>query len=149
MKNSLDIKKRILKRDFIISFGVFVILLFPFACVELYSYSEEDLFGTWNGNRGKINIDLKFGQDATCELSYNTNDTKIKKIKGTFEADFTKTPIPLSIRNIPNITHPLHTIIKFKGPNTLIMGEFGPRLKLRPITFKSDRIIVFTRSSNS
>jgi hypothetical protein len=119
-----------------------------YACIELYSFSEDDLYGTWIGNKGELNIIVSFSQDSTIELVFNKSGSKTNKIKGTFEVDFSKTPIPLSVRNIPNLTHPLHTIILFRGYNTIVMGGFGSRLKLRPITFKSDEIIIFTRSNN-
>ena len=140
------IKKIALKKRAYKLFLLYICLFFAYACFEFYSYSEEDLYGTWIGNKGEV---LTFSQDSSFELKFNKSDLKINKIRGTFELDFSKTPIPLSFRNIPNITHPLHTIIQFKGYNTFIMGEFGPRLKLRPITFNPDRIIIFTRSSNS
>ena len=139
----IELKKRVYKL-----FLLYICLFFPYACIEFYSYSEEDLYGTWIGNKGEFNIVLSFSQDSSFELKLNNSDSKINKIKGTFEVDFSKTPIPLSVRNIPNLPHPLHTIIQFKGHNTIIMGEFGPRLKLRPITFNSDRIIIFARSGN-
>jgi hypothetical protein len=159
------IRKIVLKKKAYKLFLLYLCLFFPYACIEFYSYSEEDLYGTWIGNKGEFHIVLSFSQDSSFEMKFNQSDS----IKGTFEVDFSKTPIPLSVRNIPSLTfevdfsktpiplsvrnipslqHPLHTIIQFKDPNTIIMGEFASRLKLRPITFNPDEIIIFTRSDN-
>lgn len=138
------IRKIVLKKKAYKLFLLYLCLFFPYACIEFYSYSEEDLYGTWIGNKGEFHIVLSFSQDSSFEMKFNQSDS----IKGTFEVDFSKTPIPLSVRNIPRLQHPLHTIIQFKDPNTIIMGEFGSRLKLRPITFNPDEIIIFTRSDN-
>ena len=141
------IRKMVLGKRLYKLFFLYIFVFFLYACNEFYSYSEEDLYGTWIGNKNEFNIVLSFRQDSSIELKFNKGDSKVDKIKGTFELDFSKTPIPLSIRNIANLSHPLHTIIKFKDHNTIIMGEFAPRLKLRPISFNSDSII-FTRSGN-
>jgi hypothetical protein len=138
------IRKIVLKKKAYKLFLLYLCLFFPYACIEFYSYSEEDLYGTWIGNKGEFHIVLSFSQDSSFEMKFNQSDS----IKGTFEVDFSKTPIPLSVRNIPSLQHPLHTIIQFKDPNTIIMGEFASRLKLRPITFNPDEIIIFTRSDN-
>jgi hypothetical protein len=137
------IRKIVLKKRAYKLFLLYTCLFFPIACNEFYYYSEEDLYGTWIGNSGGINIVLSFNQDSSFEMKFNKSDS----IKGTFEVDFSKTPIPLSVRNIPSLTHPLHTIIQFKDSNTIVMGEFGSRLKLRPIAFNYDKLIIFTRSS--
>jgi hypothetical protein len=137
------IRKIVLKKKAYKLFLLYLCLFFPYACIEFYSYSEEDLYGTWIGNKGEFHIVLSFSQDSSFEMKFNQSDS----IK-TFEVDFSKTPIPLSVRNIPSLQHPLHTIIQFKDPNTIIMGEFASRLKLRPITFNPDEIIIFTRSDN-
>ena len=57
--------------------------------------------------------------------------------------------IPLSIRNIPRLPHPLHTIIRFEGPDRLRMSRFAPRWRLRPITFEPAAEVLLLRRSNS
>jgi len=68
------------------------------------------------------------------------------KITGDFEVNFSKKPIPLTIRNIPQLNHPLHTIIQFKELDVIRMAEFAPRWRFRPISFNPETEIIFKRN---
>ena len=79
-------------------------------------------------------MDAKFDRTGRCVITLGEGDSEVVT-KGRFEADFSKRPIPLTIRGIPELTHPLHTIIEFRGSDELRMAGFSPRWRLRPIAF--------------
>jgi len=62
----------------------------------------------------------------------------VDKLKGTFEVDFSKYPLPLSIRNIPQLNHGLYTILKFTDNGSLVIADFAPRWRFRPTSFEYD-----------
>ena len=85
------------------------------------------------------------------KFNLSIKDKKLKtssSIKGDFFVDYSKKPIALSFRNIPNMSYPLHTIIKFKGRNLIILTEFSTREKFRPMIFKSENSIKIKRLIN-
>ena len=88
---------------------------------------------------------VNFAKDGVFRMEYRDSQGKPGSLNGDYEADFTKTPIPLSIRNIPQLPHPLHTIIQYEGPDVLRVGRFAPRWRLRPIGFELDAEILLVR----
>ena len=74
----------------------------------------------------------------------NSDSGETEELRGTFETDFSKTPIPLSIRNIPQLDHGLYTIIKFTGDGTLTVADFSTRWRVRPVAFQPDSEINLT-----
>lgn len=99
-------------------------------------YGRKDLIGTWEGrSEGIPSLVVTFRADGGCRVEYVDRQEEVRILTGRFETDFSKTPVPLTIRGIPQLPHPLHTIIKFRGADSLVMGSFAPRQKLRPISF--------------
>jgi hypothetical protein len=106
------------------------------------------LYGKWIGKQNNKIISLTFNQDQTCEfVIHNFINRDSIKIKGNFEIDFSKTPIPLSIRNISNLDHALHTIISLKNNNELRIGNFGKRWKSRPIAFDYNKNLILKKEN--
>jgi hypothetical protein len=66
-------------------------------------------------------------------------------LKGNFEINFSKAPLLLTIRNIQELNHPLHTIIEFAGNNSIRIAEFATCWRLRPISFDQDTSIILER----
>ena len=66
-----------------------------------------------------------------------TEKVKVKNESAHFVdgANLSKEPVLLSIRNIPSINHPLHTIVEFVDINSIRLASFAPRWKVRPISF--------------
>jgi len=107
--------------------------------------SEEDLYGVWQGEYQGTEVLFRFNGDRTCLLTYKNSDSgETSEMRGTFETDFSKTPIPLSIRNIPQLDHGLYTIIKFTGDGTLTVADFSTRWRARPVAFQLDSEINLT-----
>ena len=101
--------------------------------------SEEDLYGDWHGEYQGMEVLFRFNGDGTCLLIYENNDNgETEELSGTFETDFSKTPIPLSIRNIPQLNHGLYTIIKFPSNGTLTVADFATRWSERPVAFQAN-----------
>ena len=65
-----------------------------------------------------------------------------------YELNILKRPIPLSIHNIAQLNHPLHTIIEFISDDSIRIAEFSPKLKLRPISFVTGNELHFKRIIN-
>jgi hypothetical protein len=100
------------------------------------SYGPKDLIGTWEGaSKEMSSVVVTFGADGSWRLEYVDPQEEVHSLTGDFEVDFSKAPVPLTIRNIPELPHPLHTIIQFRGADSLLMGSFAPRWRLRPISF--------------
>ena len=100
--------------------------------------SEEDLYGVWQGEYHEMELLFIFKSDGTCSLNFkNSVSGEMDELNGTFEVDFSKYPVPLSIRNIPQLNHGLYTIVKFTNNDSLIMADFSPRWRLRPISFQN------------
>ena len=109
-------------------------------------YGAEHLVGTWEGaSRELSSVVVRFGADGKCRLEYVDKRGEINRLTGNYEADFSKTPVPLRIRNIRRLPHPLHTIIQFRGADSLRMGSFAPRWRLRPIAFDPATEILLER----
>jgi hypothetical protein len=120
------------------------ILSIAFSCNE--QYNENHLFGVWKGERNGSVIIFKFNNDHTVVLSLmDAASGSVKKINGDFETDFSKRPISLTIRNIPQLTHPLHTIISFKRDGSIQIANFAPRWRLRPIAFSKNSSLILKR----
>lgn len=102
--------------------------------------------GTWEGENGGEKIQFVLQPDGTCALVFKKSD-EVLQVNGDCEFDFSKRPIPLMIRNIPQLTHPLHTIVDFKGTDEILMGSFSPSWRLRPITFEPGRSFYLRRVS--
>ena len=99
-------------------------------------YGPKDLVGTWEGASKEMSaVVVNFGADGSWRFEYVDPQEEVHRLTGDFEVDFSKVPVPLTIRNIPQLPHPLHTIIQFRGADSLLMGSFAPRWRLRPISF--------------
>jgi hypothetical protein len=107
---------------------------------------QEDIYGVWKGEFQGVELVFTFIQDGTCVLSFQdkaTGSTDI--INGNFVIDFSKNPIPLTVRNIPQLNHPLHTIVEFIEDNSMRIAYFAPRWRLRPITFGHNTSMILKR----
>lgn len=124
---------------------LFILLFFFAACAN--PFNETKLYGIWEGYNANTKLVIKFNNDGTCEIrSGGVSDTSLKKITGKYQVEFSKKPIPLSITDMPQINHPLHTIIEFQDDNLIKIGEFAPRWRLRPISFTKNSEILLKRS---
>ena len=132
-------KKYILLIYFI--FSIFIIFII-YNSNQKVNYNI--LYGKWIGKQNNKIISLTFNQDQTCEFVIHQDRIKIK---GNFEIDFSKNPIPLSIKNISNLDHALHTIISFKNNNELRIGNFGKRWKSRPIAFDYNKNLILKKEN--
>lgn len=100
---------------------------------------ERDLYGVWEGQHDELELLFAFNTDGTCSLRFeNITSGEVNEYTGNFEVNFSKEPIPLSIRNIPRLNHALHTIIEFKDDESLVMADFAPLWRLRLISLNYD-----------
>ena len=126
------------------TWGLCALLAGLLACSR--AYGPEDLIGTWEGaSKEMSSVVVSFAADGRCRLEYVDPQGEIHCLTGDYEADFSKAPVPLSIRNIPRLPHPLHTILRVEGPDSLRMGGLAPRWRLRPIAFEPATEILLVR----
>ncbi len=107
------------------------------SCIELPR--EKDIYGVWEGKFREMELTFTFNADGTCLLTFKDSSSgETNDLSGTYEVDLSKNPIPLSIRNIPQFSHGLYTIIQFTNDGSLVIADFAPRWRLRPISFEDD-----------
>lgn len=105
------------------------------------------MVGIWIGEYEDRSLRFEFREDGRCVLSLTDQTTgSVLDLKGRCEMDFTKRPISLTIRGISQLDHPLHTIVAFRDSDTIIMGEFSRRWRLRPIAFQGGANATLVRS---
>lgn len=108
--------------------------------------SEYVLYGTWKGELNGNELLFKFKSDHTCVLKFfDKQSNKFEILNGNFEMYFSKKPIALSVRNIRQLNHPLHTIVEFIGSDSIILAHFSPRWKLRPVAFNRNTSMILNR----
>jgi len=102
----------------------------------------EDIYGDWEGESQEEKIIISFSSGNKTVLSVNNKESDtVEVLHGSYEINFSKTPMPLSINNIQEINHSLHTIIRIKN-NELLMAKFATKLKLRPVSFDDTSILL-------
>lgn len=138
----------IIGTSFLKSYYNFILISF---CIFLNGCIKDNtvpnIHGNWKGFYNNQDILFIFEEDKSCEFRfYDDHLNKLIILKGEFEIDYSKRPIPLSIRHIKQVEHSLHTIIKFIDTDSIIISEFSKRSKLRPITFSEEKQLILTRT---
>ena len=99
-------------------------------------HRQQDLHGVWEGHSKSMGLVLRFFDDGTCQFRItNLESGSTETLTGNLETNFSKHPVPLTLRNIPGINHPLHTILEFVDDDSIRVGHFAPRWRLRPVIF--------------
>ena len=107
---------------------------------------QEDIYGVWKGEFQDKELLFKFESDKTCVLSFmNKESDSVEILNGNFEIDLSKKPISLSVKNIPQLNHPLYTIVEFIGSESIRLVSFSPRWRLQPISFNRSTSINLKR----
>jgi hypothetical protein len=100
------------------------------------SYQEKDIYGVWKGQQNGKEFVFTFERDRTCVLYFTEKGKENADVlSGTFEIDFTKQPMPLTIRNLPQLSHAIHTAVDFIRADSIRVAYFAPNRRLRPIAF--------------
>ena len=107
---------------------------------------QENIYGVWKGEFQDKELLFTFESDQTCVLSFmNKESGSVEILNGNFEIDLSKKPISLSVKNIPQLNHPLYTIVEFIGSESIRLASFSPRWRLRPISFNRSTSIKLER----
>ena len=140
-------KNRLIIFKFIL-LSFYLCIIFIFSCVEVPP--QEKIHGVWRGEAKGAELVFRFDNDETCVLSFeDTASGSIEILEGTFEIDFSKNPIPLTIKNIPQFNRPLYTIVEFIGNDSMRIAYFSPRWRLRPIAFCRTNTMVLKYFDNA
>ena len=127
------IHKIIASLPYILSF--FIVILFFLTKIEKV-YTHNSIYGVWIGETKSESHKYVFNKDGTCTLTIKDNNSHSDQLlEGNFEIDFSKKPVPISIRNITDIDYPLHTILEFVDKDSIRLAMMSPRWRLRPISF--------------
>ena len=114
-----------------------------------YRVNEQTLYGNWEGSFNNQKLNVVFQSENSFEFNYLDKQSKIlTTISGNYELDLSKRPVPLTVRNIPQLSHQLHTVIELVGEDSMRMALFSPKWRLRPISFEPGKTIILKRSSN-
>jgi hypothetical protein len=135
------------------TFLIFINWIFMVGSIMLVSCekisTQSDITGIWKGNHLGLELIFKFNHDGTCSLNVKDSTSNLTEIlNGNFVMDLSKKPIPLSIRNIPQLNHPLHTIVELLGSDSIRLGNFSPSWRVRDISFKQNKSIVLKRNKS-
>ena len=134
------------KTGFLSQANIIFIIFLLFSCSK--KYYENEIYGSWKGQYENKEMVLTFNNDRSFELGIKDLITDSNEILGgIYKLDFTKTPIPLSLRNIKELDHPLHTIIEFIGADSIRLGYFSPSWRIRNISFEKNKNFVLKRLS--
>jgi len=129
-----------------LSYLIFLVLIAILVFKNQYAEKYE-VYGGWKGEFKNYELSFDFKSNQRFRLIFKDKVLKTKNvIKGNFYIDYSKKPISLSLKNLPNLSYPLHTIIKFKGNNVLIMEKFSTKEKFRPMIFNHEGKMVLKRS---
>ena len=121
---------------------LFLLLVF---CNNLNTTSN--IYGNWKGSNNDHNLLFVFKNDNTCVFKFiNKQSNKFETINGNYKLDYSKNPILLSIRNIPQLNYPLHTIVEFISEDSIRIAGFSPKWRLRPISFEYEKSIYLKRN---
>ena len=102
----------------VVGFLIILSMLFQNAKV-----SNKNIIGTWKGVENGSELIMSFDSYNECLITFYDKLTgQISSINGDYMLNLEKYPIPLTISNIPQLPHPLHTIIEFT--ETDIMSAF-------------------------
>lgn len=111
-----------------------------------YSPEESCVYGVWGGSSHDDVLRIQFARDGTCIMSIREGTTdQVRILEGEFQMDRSKKPIPLTIRNISKLSHPLHTIVQFSGSESMRLSAFAPHWRLRPISFDRNSSVKLKR----
>jgi hypothetical protein len=124
-----------------------VLIMFAFnSCQEKFDYRI--IQGKWVGANSTDSVSFYFFENGNCllELANDSSNSRIT-LNGNYEIDPSKKPIPISIKNIQQLSHPLHTIIEFVSSDSINLAKFSPRWRLRPISFDKKTMMSLKRVS--
>ena len=112
------------------------VLFTCFSCLK--TFKEENIYGVWKGFQDSKEFVFTFNRDGTCVLQFSEEAAgKMDVLKGDYEMDFTKQPVPLTVRNLAQLSHAIHTIVEFVNTDSIKVAHFASKRRLRPLAFGS------------
>lgn len=102
--------------------------------------------GAWSGRAGKAKVRMMFNSDKSCEILIREDETGDSQLVTGRYIFVTQTkPMSLTIRNSPELTHSLNTVVDFDGENVMKLAYFSPIKKTRPLSFLPQTTLVLKR----
>jgi hypothetical protein len=129
---------------------IFFLILFGIYFQPTIQIKETNIVGSWWGDLNDKKIEIFFSQDNTFDLKFiDLTKDSIEEFSGDYEIDFTKAPMPLTLKNITQLNYPLHTIIEFVQIDLIKSAFFSKQLKIRPISFNKQKLFYLRKQTNS
>jgi len=121
---------------------LFILIIISSLFISKLSIANEILEGFWKESassslqRNDNNyLKIEFKKNKKCNIQIISVDGTSASFEGTYYIDDKKKPMPLSIRNISNLSYPLHTIVRYIDDNTIEIMKFSSIQRFRPIYF--------------
>lgn len=128
---------------FYATFVIAVALLFG----NTIKQEKLSLHGKWLGEYPTKKIEFDFRKDGTCILNFTDRKSgESFLLNGRYELDFSKKPIAVSIKKIPQLSYSLYTIVEFINRDKIMMEYFDSRWRLRPVAFNANTSMILKRS---
>tara|TARA_Y100001970_G_C14246759_1_gene868881 strand:- start:3402 stop:3830 length:429 start_codon:yes stop_codon:yes gene_type:complete len=130
---------------FLCSFAIIYLLFSPFHNKVLL----EDIFGVWIGSFNGRKIEISLNDKMQCKIKINDSlSNSIEEYKGTYYVDFSKKPIPLTIKKINKLDYALYTTFKFLDKNSIRLSFFSKSWKFRSISIREENSIILIKNHN-
>jgi hypothetical protein len=111
---------------------------------------QADLYGAWTGSGATIPlIEVEFLENNDFRMHIVTRKGDNFVYDGQFEVDFSKYPAPLTLRGIPKLPYAIHTIVELRDRETLRMGAFAEKWRLRPTDFNPTNVMTLKKKDSS
>lgn len=124
-----------------------LILLSIFLFSNAIKQERFSLYGKWLCEYPTKKIKFDFRKDGTCILNFTDRKSgESFLLNGRYELDFSKKPIAVSIKKIPQLSYSLYTIVEFINRDKIMMEYFDSRWRLRPVAFNANTSMILKRS---
>ena len=134
-----------------IYFNINILIQLIFICffsINCFGKTDHDIIGDWEKKINDSTFIFNFDINNDFNLFLKTRSNNERILTGSYELDFTKTPITLSITGIKELETKLHTIINFIDHEKIIIAPFSHRWRTRPIAFESKKNLTLMKNKN-
>lgn len=145
MWDDFVINQNLIVNKYFLPFSKIVIGIL-FVVVSCNSIHTEALIGEWEGDFSGSRVIVRFENNHDFQMEMiNKESGESEFINGKFRMDTTKRPIPITIYNISELSHPLHAVFELVNEDSLRLSLFTDRQRLRPLGFDAENTLNLSR----